>query len=81
FFLSYPPTTMTIHGGEQDVYIQIAINVWFFSVLLFVIGIAQGFGRASVFKMIHEYYPNDMGRVGGIVSAIGAMGGFTLPVL
>ncbi|TMP29087.1 MFS transporter [Pseudoalteromonas rubra] len=81
FFLSYPPTTMTIHGVEQDVYIQIAINVWFFSVLLFVIGIAQGFGRASVFKMIHEYYPNDMGRVGGIVSAIGAMGGFTLPVL
>ncbi|MCG7533457.1 MFS transporter [Pseudoalteromonas sp. OOF1S-7] len=81
FFLSYPPTTMTIHGVEQDVHIQIAIDVWFFSVLLFVIGIAQGFGRASVFKVIHEHYPNNMGRVGGIVAAIGALGGFTLPVL
>ncbi|WP_105169729.1 MFS transporter [Pseudoalteromonas sp. T1lg23B] len=81
FFLSYPPTTMTIHGAKHDVHIEIAINVWLFSFLLFVIGIAQGFGRASVFKMIHEHYPNNMGKAGGIVAAIGALGGFTLPIL
>lgn len=81
FFLSYPPTTMTIHGIKQDVHLNIAINVWVFTVLLFVIGLAQGFGRASVFKMIHEYYPHHMGSVGGMVAAIGALGGFTLPIL
>ena len=81
FFLSYPPTTMTIHGATQDVHIEIAINVWLFSCLLFIIGVAQGFGRASVFKMIHEYYPNSMGKAGGVVAAIGALGGFTLPIL
>ena len=81
FFLSYPPTSMTIHGVKHDVHLDIAINVWVFSVLICVIGLAQGFGRASVFKMIHEYYPDNMGRAGGIVSAIGALGGFTLPIL
>ncbi len=81
FFLSYPPTTMTIHGIEHDVQLQININVWLFSFLIFIIGIAQGFGRASVYKIIHDYYPNDMGRVGGFVAAIGALGGCTLPIL
>ncbi|MFC3032822.1 nitrate/nitrite transporter [Pseudoalteromonas fenneropenaei] len=81
FFLSYPPTTMTIHGIAQDVHLDISINVWMFTILLFIIGLAQGFGRASVFKMIHEYYPLQMGSVGGMVAAIGALGGFTLPIL
>ena len=81
FFLSYPPTTMTIHGIKGDVNVSIGINVWLFTALLIVIGIAQGIGRASVFKVIHGYYPNQMGSVGGFVAAIGALGGFTLPVL
>jgi len=80
FFLCYPPTTMTIHGVEQDVQLNIEINVWLFSALIFVIGIAQGFGRASVYKTIHEYYPQQMGLVGGIVAAMGALGGCTLPI-
>lgn len=81
FFLSYPPTTMTIHGVEKDVHLAININVWIFTLLIIVIGIAQGFGRASVFKTIYQYYPNNMGSVGGTVAAIGALGGCTLPVL
>lgn len=81
FFLSYPPTTMTIHGIKQDVNISIEINVWVFSALIFIIGIAQGFGRASVYKIIHDYYPQQMGSVGGFVAAIGALGGCTLPIL
>jgi MFS transporter, NNP family, nitrate/nitrite transporter len=80
FFLSYPPTTMTIHGIEQDVEIGIELNIWVFSILIFIIGIAQGFGRASVYKIIHDYYPNQMGEVGGFVAAIGAMGGAVLPL-
>ncbi|MCH8538561.1 MAG: MFS transporter, partial [Alkalimonas sp.] len=52
FFLSYPPTTMTIHGLERDVQLSIEINLWLFTALIFVIGVAQGFGRASVYKII-----------------------------
>ncbi len=80
FFLCYPPTTMTIHGVEKDVQFSIEINVWVFSILIFIIGIAQGFGRASVYKTIHDYYPRQMGLVGGIVAAMGALGGCTLPI-
>lgn len=81
FFLSYPPTTLIVHGIEKDVQLEIAVNVWWFTALIFVIGVAQGFGRASVYKVIHDYYPHQMGTVGGFVAAIGALGGCTLPVV
>ena len=81
FFLSYPPTTMIIHGVDRDVNISININLTVFNVLIVIIGLAQGFGRASVYKIIHDYYPNHMGSVGGTVAMIGGLGGFTLPIL
>lgn len=81
FFLSYPPTTMVIHGVDRDVNISIKINLTVFNVLIIIIGLAQGFGRASVYKMIHDYYPLQMGSVGGTVAMLGGVGGFTLPVL
>ncbi len=80
FFLSYPPTTMTIHGVKADVHLTIEVNVWVFTWLMFVIGVAQGFGRASVYKIINDYYPHQMGAVGGFVAAVGALGGCTLPI-
>jgi MFS transporter, NNP family, nitrate/nitrite transporter len=81
FILSYPETTMTIHGTDGDVNLNIHINVWVFTALIFIIGIAQGFGRASVYKSINDDYPEHMGSVGGTVATIGATGGFTLPIL
>jgi len=81
FFLSYPPTTMVIHGVERDVHININISLTVFNVLIVIIGLAQGFGRASVYKMIHDYYPQQMGSVGGTVAMLGGIGGFTLPIL
>ncbi|MEQ3657811.1 MAG: MFS transporter [Glaciecola sp.] len=81
FFLSYPPTTMTIHGVEKDVELSIELNIWLFTALLLVIGLAQGFGRASVYKLINDYYPEQMGSVGGMVAMLGALGGCTLPIL
>ncbi|WP_448565946.1 MFS transporter [Thalassotalea ganghwensis] len=81
FFLSYPPTTMVIQGVEKQVNVHIEINVWLFTFLIFTIGIAQGFGRASVYKIIYQYYPKQMGSVGGIVSMVGALGGCTLPIM
>lgn len=80
FFLCYPDSTITIHGINKDVHLNININVWLFSILIFIIGIAQGFGRASIYKSIHDNYPTKMGLVGGFVAACGAIGGCTLPI-
>jgi len=81
FFLSYPPTTMTIHGIKGDVSLHIGLNVWVFTVLIFVVGIAQGFGKASVYRCIADYYHDNIGSVGGLVGVIGGLGGFSLPIL
>jgi len=81
FFLSYPPTTMTIHGIERDLFLDIRISLWMFVLLTFVVGLAMGFGTASIYRMIYDYYPENVGAVGGAVSAIGALGGFSLPIL
>ena len=81
FFLSYPPTTMVIQGVEKDVTVHIQVNIWLFTALIFVIGIAQGFGRASIYKIIYDYYPQNMGSVGGTVAMVGALGGCSLPFM
>ncbi|MDP2026770.1 nitrate/nitrite transporter [Sulfuriferula sp.] len=81
FFLSYPPTTMTIHGIKGDVSLHIGLNVWVFTALIFVVGIAQGFGKASVYRCIADYYYDNIGSVGGLVGVIGGLGGFSLPIL
>lgn len=52
-----------------------------FTALVFVVGIAMGVGKAAVYKHIPEYYPRDVGAVGGIVGSLGALGGFFLPPL
>jgi NNP family nitrate/nitrite transporter-like MFS transporter len=52
-----------------------------FSILLFVLGCAMGIGKASVYKYIPDYFPNDVGAVGGVVGMLGALGGFILPPL
>ncbi|SHF07963.1 MFS transporter, NNP family, nitrate/nitrite transporter [Microbulbifer donghaiensis] len=81
FFLSYPPTSMTIHGVDRDVHLNIEVGIELFTLLILVIGIAQGFGRASVYKIVYDKYPQHMGSVGGAVATLGALGGFSLPVL
>ena len=81
FFLSYPPTTMTIHGIERDLTLHISTPIWLFTGLIFVMGVAMGFGKASVYRLIYDYYPGHMGAVGGAVGLIGALGGFTLLIL
>lgn len=81
FFLSYPPTTMTIHGIDRDLTLHISTPIWLFTGLIFVMGVAMGFGKASVYRLIYDYYPGHMGAVGGAVGLIGALGGFTLLIL
>jgi NNP family nitrate/nitrite transporter-like MFS transporter len=38
----------------------------------------MGVGKAAVYKHIPEYFPHDVGAVGGLVGMIGALGGFFL---
>jgi MFS transporter, NNP family, nitrate/nitrite transporter len=51
-----------------------------FCVLVEVIGIGMGIGKASVYKYVPEYFPKDVGLVGGLVGTLGALGGFFLPL-
>ncbi|MGB5082851.1 MAG: MFS transporter [Burkholderiales bacterium] len=81
FFLSYPPTTLIVHGIKGNVSIEIAVGVVLFTVLVFVVGLAQGIGKASVYRSLADYYPNNMGSVGGLVGVIGGLGGFTMPIM
>lgn len=80
FFISYPQTTYIVHGIDGDMTFNLAMNVWLFTALVFTIGIAQGIGKASVYRIIHDYYPSNMGSVGGLVGVIGGLGGFSLPI-
>lgn len=58
-----------------------SVNVTLFTVLVFLIGCAMGIGKAAVYKYIPEYFPSDVGAVGGLVGSLGALGGFFLPPL
>jgi NNP family nitrate/nitrite transporter-like MFS transporter len=51
-----------------------------FSLCLQVIAIGMGIGKASVYKYIPDYFPRDVGAVGGLVGTLGALGGFVLPL-
>ena len=55
------------------------LNVTAFTALMFVVAAGMGIGKASVYKYIPNYFPNDVGAVGGLVGLFGALGGFILP--
>lgn len=51
-----------------------------FVILVEVLGVGMGVGKASVYKYIPDYFPRDVGAVGGLVGTLGALGGFFLPL-
>jgi NNP family nitrate/nitrite transporter-like MFS transporter len=55
--------------------------VIFFTFLVFIVGVAQGIGKASVYRSLADGYPRNMGAVGGLVGVIGGLGGFSLPIM
>lgn len=67
-------------GGTSEV-LPWSVGVVLFTVLVFITGCAMGIGKAAVYKHIPEYFPNDVGAVGGLVGSLGALGGFFLPPL
>jgi NNP family nitrate/nitrite transporter-like MFS transporter len=82
FFMSYPPTDMlVIRTKGEPIAMHVGVNEYIFTALLFVVGIAWGFGKASVFKYLSDEYPENIGVMSGIVGLAGGMGGFTLPIM
>ncbi len=81
FLLSYPQTDFTILTLEGPKTFHIGLNVYAFTVLMFVLGIAWAFGKASVFKYIADDYPKNIGTISGIVGLAGGLGGFILPIM
>ncbi|MFV2007833.1 MAG: MFS transporter, partial [Longimicrobiales bacterium] len=65
--------------GRTHIYFQ--ANVGIFTLLVFIIGLAMGVGKAAVYKYIPDYFPDDVGVVGGLVGVLGGLGGFVLPIV
>ncbi|HVX81120.1 MAG TPA: MFS transporter [Devosiaceae bacterium] len=81
FILSYPHTELTIHTVRGSLTFAIVLPVWFFTAVLFALGIALACGMASTFKYIGDDFPESMGVVSGVVGMMGGLGGFLLPVM
>jgi|SRR5450432_74391 len=70
-------TGLLAYGGPKGLSLGIAP----FTSLVFIMGVAMGLGKAAVYKYVPEYFPRDIAAVGGLVGALGALGGFVLPLL
>ncbi len=81
FFLSYPQTDFTIHTVNGPETFHVGLTPTVFTILMFTVGAAFAFGKASVFKYISDEYPHNIGVISGIVGLMGGMGGFLLPIM
>ena len=70
-----------IHAGGQVETMRFVMGPVLFTFLVFIVGCGMGIGKAAVYKHIPEYFPKDVGAVGGLVGLFGALGGFFLPLL
>ncbi|HKT96696.1 MAG TPA: nitrate/nitrite transporter [Paraburkholderia sp.] len=81
FLLSYPPTDFVIYSAHGPLGLHISTGPVFYTVLMFVVGIAMAVGKASVFKFIGDEYTENIGAVSGVVGLAGGLAGFILPIL
>ena len=81
FLLSYPQTDFTVLTVDGPRSFHLGLNVYTFTALMFILGIAFAFGKASVFKYISNDYPANIGAISGIVGLAGGLGGFVLPIM
>lgn len=76
--LSVPNGRFVLDGADGAA-LAVRLGPGAFTALVFVVGCGMGVGKAAVYKYIPNYYPNDVGAVGGLVGMLGALGGFVLP--
>jgi len=81
FLLAYPATSYTVDTINGPVTFTLKHNVWTFTFLMFLLGIAWAFGKASVFKYIADEFPTNIGTISGVVGLAGGLGGFVLPIM
>ena len=67
--------------GSYSEHLGYAISLVPFMIRVFLLGCAMGIGKAAVYKHIPEYFPDNVGSVGGLVGMLGGLGGFLLPPL
>jgi len=65
--------------GTTNIFFQ--ANVWIFGILAIIVGALWGTGKASVYKLVAQDYPQEVGVVGGIVGVLGGLGGFVSPII
>lgn len=70
-----------VHAGGKVETMRFVMGPYLFTLLVFIVGCGMGIGKAAVYKHIPEYFPKDVGAVGGLVGLFGALGGFFLPLL
>lgn len=81
FLLSYPQTDFTIQTVDGPTTFHLGLNVYAFTAIMAVPGVAWAFGKASVFKYISDDYPDNIGTISGVVGLAGGLGGFVLPIM
>jgi len=81
FLLSYPQTEVSVVTLNGVKTLHFGLNVYAFTALMFILGIAWAFGKASTFKYISDEYPHNIGAISGIVGLAGGLGGFVLPIM
>ncbi|HAO80838.1 MAG TPA: nitrate/nitrite transporter [Verrucomicrobia subdivision 3 bacterium] len=71
--------TMALGGFSLSGFLQPNQFIGFFTLILIICG-ASGMGNGSVFKIIPHVLPKEAGAAIGIVSCLGALGGFLPPL-
>ncbi|MFO1387722.1 MFS transporter [Cellvibrio sp.] len=81
FFLSYPPTDLTINTIRGPANFHLGLGPVSFTIIMFTMGVAFAVGKASVFKYIADDYPKNIGVISGVVGLAGGLGGFLMPIM
>jgi len=56
-------------------------NVTIYVSIIIALGCVWGTGMAAVYKHIPDYFPQEVGVVGGMVGVLGGLGGFVSPIV
>ncbi|MGD9956762.1 MAG: nitrate/nitrite transporter [Candidatus Nanopelagicales bacterium] len=76
-FVTVNVSTSVAADGTAEI-LPWSLGIVPFTVFVVLLGCSMGIGKAAVYKHIPEYFPHEVGSVGGVVGMLGALGGFFL---